>query len=185
MRVALFFGTFDPLHVGHMAIVGHVLNMGVVEALWFVLSPHNPYKDIAQIRPFNVRAKELQQSLHYYTDERLALCDIEDTLPRPSYTMVTLEYLEAQHPDKQFYLLMGGDSLLTLPYWYRGEELMSRFPILVYPRGRVQQVPAEIATLANCQMLDAPLLDISSTYIREGKRAGKNMCFFEAGRSNK
>ena len=182
MRVALFFGTFDPLHIGHMAIAGHVLNMGVVEALWFVLSPHNPHKDILQIRPFEMRAKELRESLAYYADDRLALCDVEEYLPRPSYTMVTLEHLEAQQPDNQFYLLIGGDSLLTLPTWYRGAELLARYPILVYPRGNVRTLPTDLASHSRVQMVDAPLLDISSSYIREGKRAGKNMRFFEAAR---
>ena len=185
MRVALFFGTFDPLHIGHVAIVGHVLGMGVVNEVWFVLSPHNPKKELAHIRPFNIRAKELQQSLAYYNDERLVFCDVEDRLSRPSYTMVTLEYLVTLYPDNLFYLLIGGDSLLTLPSWYRGEELMSRFPILVYPRGEVREVPVAMRSCGTIQMVNAPLLEISSTYIREGKRVGKNMRFFEAARCEK
>ena len=182
MRVALFFGTFDPLHIGHVAIAGHILNLGVVDALWFVLSPHNPHKDITQIRSFEIRAKELEQSLRYYADPRIALCDIENKLVRPSYTILTLEYLATQHPETQFYLLIGGDSLLSLPEWYRGADILSHFPILVYPRGTVQTVPDYLAVMGNIQIVDAPLLEISSTYIREGKRAGKNMRFFEAAR---
>ncbi len=182
MRVALFFGTFDPLHIGHIAIAGHVVNMEEIDALWFVLSPHNPHKEVSRIRSFDARLTELQQSLSYYADERLALCDVEKQLPRPSYTIVTLEYLEAAHPDKQFHVLMGGDSLLSLPSWHRGEELLARFPILVYPRGEVREIPTSITHRGNIQMLDAPLLNISSTYIREGRRAGKNMRFFEAAR---
>ena len=184
MRVALFFGTFDPLHIGHIAIAGHVLNMGAMDALWFVLSPHNPHKDASQIRSFDARLTELQQSLAYYADARLTVCDVENQLSRPSYTIVTLEYLEVAYPNNQFYLLIGGDSLLSLPSWHRGEELLARFPILVYPRGEVREVPESIARLGNLQMLNAPLLNISSTYIREGKRAGKNMRFFEAARSS-
>lgn len=182
MEIALFFGTFDPLHVGHVAIMGHVLNMSLVEELWLVPSPHNPLKEFVAIAPYTARVAALRESLAYYADPRLRISEIEADLPLPSYTIRTLERLEVLFPEHHFWLLIGGDSLLSLPRWYRGEEIVARYPILVYPRGEVASIPSQWATGGDIRMLDAPLLNISSTYIREGKRQGKNMRFFEAPR---
>ncbi|MGP1460253.1 MAG: nicotinate (nicotinamide) nucleotide adenylyltransferase [Bacteroides sp.] len=182
MDIALFFGTFDPLHVGHVAIMGHLLNTGWVEELWLVPSPHNPLKEFTSITPYHERVAALRESLAYYADKRLRISEIEDDLPRPSYTIRTLTSLESLFPEHRFGLLIGGDSLVSLPRWYRGEEILARYPIWVYPRGAVQEIPQPWQEQGNIRLLEAPLLDISSTYIREGRRQGKNMIFFEAAR---
>ena len=182
MTVALFFGTFDPLHIGHVAIAGHVLNTCTVDALWFVLSPHNPHKAPDSISDFALRASALKATLAYYADPRLQLCEVENELPPPSYTITTLECLEQQYPDTRFAIVMGGDSLLALPTWYRSADIIARYPLWVYPRGDVQTIPSSLAGQGDIHILDAPLLHISSTYIREGRRKGFNMRFFEAAR---
>ena len=182
MEVALFFGTFDPLHVGHVAIMGHVLNAGLVDELWLVPSPHNPLKDYGEITPYEERVAALRASLAYYADARLRLSEVEKEMPRPSYTILTLERLCALYPEHKFSLLIGGDSLETLPRWYRGTEILENYQILVYPRAEVRSLPASLSQQGNIHFLDAPLLNISATYIRAGRRAGLNMRFFEAGR---
>jgi nicotinate-nucleotide adenylyltransferase len=180
MNVVLFFGSFNPLHIGHVAIAGHVLNEETVDLLWFVLSPQNPYKATELLAPFRERASAIQQTLDYYADSRLHLCEIEDSLPRPSYTFNTLEILADRYHEHSFSILVGGDSLVAMPKWYRGAEILSNYPILVYPRGAVQELSPAFSHYQNIHMIAAPLLDISSSYIRAGLAAGKNMKFFEA-----
>ena len=178
MRVGLLFGSFDPLHYGHLQIASYVASWGDVDRVWLVATPQNPYKVGVALTPIAERCREIGEALARVGDERIALCDIELGLPRPSYTIKTLEALREKYPEGAFTLIVGADSLATLPQWREGERIMSEYDIIAYPRlGSDNTIPAS-RLYGRVRLLDAPIVEVSSTFIRRGWREGKNMnCF--------
>lgn len=176
--VGLFFGSFNPLHNGHLAIAGHMLGMGLIEELWFVVSPCNPFKEKSLQTSAEERCRAVERVIEALGDARVRLSRIELSLPIPSYTVNTLNALGERHPDCAFTIIMGGDSLRDLPRWREGERILEGYGLLVYPRGNMQQLPHQLTAHPNVTIVDAPLLPISSTLIREGIREGKNMRFY-------
>ena len=172
-RIGLFFGSFNPIHTGHLIIAQHMLEYADVDKIWFVVSPHNPLK------PRKTLAKDADR-LHMV---RLAIEDnpgfhasnIEFSLPKPSYTVDTLAYLRDKYPDHQFALIMGGDNLASLAKWKNYEILLRDNRILVYRR------PGHDGTAfddhPSVQFFDAPQLDISATFIREQISNGKSILY--------
>lgn len=178
MRVALLFGSFDPLHYGHLAIAGYALGWGGVERVWLVVSPQNPRKQDRLMAPAAQRCAEVEQALRAVGDERIALSRVELAMPRPSYTIATLERLREEYPQHDFALLVGGDSLASLPSWREGERIMAEYDILVYPRWDGTPIADSLRGHPRVRMLCAPIVQISSTFIREGWAAGRCMhCF--------
>lgn len=178
MRVALFFGSFNPLHNGHLAIAGYVLGNTDAEALWLVLSPHNPHKNEASLASFSQRADYISRVIEHVGDARLTLCSIEDSLPRPSYTWYTLRQLQRLYPEHEFSIVMGGDSLAMLRTWKRGEDILEAYPLLVYPRLGEKQPDSALLQHRNVRLLNAPQFDISSTYIRGAYAEGQNVAYY-------
>lgn len=177
-RIGLFFGSFDPLHNGHLAVAGHMLKSGAIDGLWFVVSPNNPFKDAAKIASAEARCAAVERVIAALGDARVQLSRVELSLPTPSYTINTLDTLKNMHPDIAFSIIMGGDSLKDVPRWREGSRILGEFHLLVYPRGDMRQIPTELLKHPNVTIMDAPLLPISSTFIREGRCEGYNMDFF-------
>ncbi|MCH5318990.1 MAG: nicotinate-nucleotide adenylyltransferase [Paramuribaculum sp.] len=174
MRVGLFGGSFNPVHIGHLIIGSHIASSDEVDEVWFVLSPTNPLKVNAEFENISEhhRLNMLKIALESIDNPKIKLCDIELSMPRPSYTINTLTELKRQHPDILFKWIIGSDNLHKFDNWKATDEILDNFGLLVYPR------PGEIAPLiqsGKIKQINAPMLDISSTMIRDGIKARKDM----------
>lgn len=169
-QIGLFFGSFNPIHIGHLIIANHVLNETKLQKLWFVVSPQNPFKPSSTLLNEYDRLHLVQKAID--GDDRLRVSDIEFTLPKPSYTSHTLAYLTEKYPTHAFTVIMGSDSFQNLPKWKNAETIITNYPILVYQRPAFHVVNDLGAKLT---VLDAPLLEISATYIRNCIQNGKSV----------
>lgn len=171
MKTGLFFGSFNPVHVGHMIIANHMLNHTDLESVWLVVSPHNPLKKKRTL------AKDYDR-LHLVNlaigDElRLKASDIEFGLQQPSYTIDTMTYLDEKYPEREFTLIMGGDNLANLHKWKNYEMLLEKYRIYIYRRPNY--IMPELQNHPNVVITEAPLLEISSSYIRQLLREKKSV----------
>lgn len=166
----LFFGSFNPFHNGHLAIARYLLDHGYCREIWFVVSPQNPLKLDKSLLDEEKRLEIVKAAIA--GDARMSACDIEFSMPRPSYTIDTLRKLEKTYPAKQFALIIGGDNLRDFHLWRDYEEIACRFRILVYPRPGVIIPAVEWKTVT---VVDAPLADVSSTDIRVKLEAGRDI----------
>lgn len=161
-RITLYFGSFNPIHRGHIAVAERVIDNGLCDELWFIVSPHNPHKvstDLAEESQRLLMARLAVAESHH--PQRLKVSDVEFSLPRPSYTIDTLDHLGKEYPETEFSILMGGDNAAKIESWKDWQRLINSYKIIVYPRrGDVVDERFELLT-------DAPLLDLSSTQIRE------------------
>ena len=162
MRIGLFFGSFNPVHVGHMIIANYMVTHADIDKLWMVVSPHNPLKEKKSLANNYERLDLIRTAIG--ENDKISASDIEFNLPMPSYTIDTLTYLKEKYPYHTFSLIMGGDNLYSLHKWKNYELLLERHHILVYKRP-THDVP-EIASHPNVFLYDAPMLNISSSYIR-------------------
>lgn len=179
-RIGLYFGSFNPVHIGHMAIAGYMTEFTDLKQIWFVVSPQNPLKSKESLLADHQRLHMVRLAIG--DNDNMKASDIEFRLPVPSFTIDTLTYLKEKHPEKQFCLVMGEDNLYTLHKWKNGEELVKKYPFYVYPR-QGSNKPASsllehILSLADINRVNAPVMEISSTFIREGIKAGKDMSYF-------
>ena len=161
MNIVLFFGSFNPIHNGHLIIAKYVLQNSQLNKLWFVVSPQNPFKSPQSLLNENHRLHLVNSAIEGETD--LKACNIEFKLPKPSYTINSLTYLAEQYPDYKFTLIVGSDSFQNINKWKNYETLVSQYPIIIYKRPGFE-VTQDFG--ANLTILEAPLLEISSTYIR-------------------
>ncbi len=174
MKVVLYFGSFNPVHIGHMAIANYVCEYADVDALWFVVSPHNPLKQKKSLLDSRMRFHLVELAIDDYPKMRAS--DIEFNLSLPSFTVHTLMHLRQKHPNYEFQLLMGADNLVSLHKWKNFEYLLENYPVWVYPR---PDVPQEVwDRYPMVQRIDAPLIEISSTFIRESIARGKDVRFY-------
>ena len=170
-RVGLLFGSFNPVHVGHLILAEHFATRTNLAEVWLVVSPQNPFKVGADLLPDRQRLRWVELAIA--DNPRLRAERIEFDLPRPSYTIATLDALRARHPGTEFVLLMGADNVLGLPRWQQAERLLAETDIYVYPRPGTT-LP-DLADYPRVRVLPAPLLDISATYIRESLRRGQSI----------
>lgn len=170
-RVGLLFGSFNPIHVGHLILAEHFATRTDLVEVWLVVSPQNPFKAGSELLPEAQRLHFVVQAIA--GNPRLRAENIEFELPRPSYTIATFDALRARYPDTEFVLLMGGDNLPGLPRWQQAERLLTETDIYVYPRPGTP-LP-DLATFPRVRVMQAPLLDISATYVRESLRCGKSI----------
>lgn len=177
MKNALFFGSFNPIHIGHLALAQFALNFGGADAVTLVVSPQNPFKDEAELAPAQERLRMARLATEQ--DCRISVSDIEMRLPHPSYTINTLEALEAQNPGLDYAILMGEDNLAGLPRWHRAKELIAGRTFIVYPRPGYDadaRIVEEVG--GTVQRLAAPQMDISSSMLRQWIRQGKSIRHF-------
>ena len=170
MKIGLYFGSFNPIHIGHLIIANHVLNETSLQKIWFVVSPQNPFKPSSTLLNEYDRLHLVQKAIE--DNDRLKASDIEFFLPKPSYTSHTLAYLREKHPSNSFVIIMGSDSFQNLPKWKNVESILSNHEILVYKR---PQFDIENISDAKTKVIDAPLLEISATYIRDCIQRGKSI----------
>jgi nicotinate-nucleotide adenylyltransferase len=179
-KIGLFFGSFNPVHIGHLAIAGYMKEFTDLDQVWFVVSPQNPLKKKESLLPNRHRLYLVE--LATGANDDLKPSDIEFNRPSPSYTIDTLALLTEKYPLHKFVLVMGEDNLYTLHKWKNGIELVSRYPLYVYPRPDIIKKNndnlEEILTRATVKLVNAPLMDISGTFIRNSIRRGKNMSYF-------
>lgn len=179
-ETGLFFGSFNPVHIGHMAIANYITEFSPLKEVWFVVSPHNPLKVKESL--LGERDRFYMTQLAIGDDPRFRASDIEFTLPRPSYTIDTLAHLTEKYPSRRFTLIMGEDNLTTLHKWKNAEMLVKQHPIVVYPRlypgRRSSKRLQEILSMASVQEIDAPIMEISGTFIRSAIREGKDVSWF-------
>ena len=166
IHTAIFGGSFDPVHCGHVALARAVRDSGLADEVWFLVTPLNPHKQGNNLTDEVQRLAMVRLAIA--DDACIEASDFEFHLPRPSYTINTLDALEKAFPGREFLLLMGADNWQKIDRWYKGDEIVSRFGIIVYPRGN-EEAPALPATV---KWLQAPLFDISSTEIRNAIAAG-------------
>ncbi len=162
MRIGLFFGSFNPVHVGHMVIANHMISHADIDKLWMVVSPHNPHKEKKSLANDYDRLNLITKAIGDH--DLISASDIEFSLPIPSYTIDTLTYLKEKYPRYTFSLIMGGDNLYNFHKWKNYNLLLENHDILVYQRP-THELP-DIASHPNIYIFDAPMMNISSSYIR-------------------
>jgi nicotinate-nucleotide adenylyltransferase len=162
MKTGLYFGSFNPVHIGHLAIANFMIGFTDLDQLWFVISPQNPLKRKTTLLEDHKRRTLLEIAVE--NDDRFKVCDIEFKLPKPSYTVDTLAYLKELHPDLEFVLIMGSDGLPTFRKWKNFQLIEQQYTRYVYPRPGYPVVKEENP---NCRVVEAPLMEISSTFIRD------------------
>lgn len=166
IATVVFGGSFDPVHVGHLALAREVCRQGLAREVWFMVSPLNPHKEGVRLAPEEARLRMVE--LATADDDCIKACDFEFSLPRPSYTVNTLAALRSAYLDREFILLIGADNWEKFHKWYKWEEILAHHRIIVYPRGTEQRplLPSGVIWLSS------PLHDVSSTQVREAVAAG-------------
>ncbi|HSB92226.1 MAG TPA: nicotinate (nicotinamide) nucleotide adenylyltransferase [Flavitalea sp.] len=169
MKVGLYFGSFNPIHHGHLIIASHMLNYSDLKQVWFVVSPQNPLKPSAGLLNEYQRLYLLQLAID--GEQSLKASDIEFRLPRPSYTIDTLTYLQEKYPDYEFTVIMGSDSFQNIERWKNYQQLLNVYSILIYERPGypVGILPPRVS------IVKAPLLEISATHIRKTIQEGRSI----------
>ena len=168
MNIALFFGSFNPIHLGHLFIANHMAHHTDLDEVWFIVSPQNPYKEKKNLLSEYDRLHLVNLSIE--DNPKLRSKDIEFYLPKPSYTIDTLIFLEEKYPNYRFALIMGADNLKTLPKWKKGDLLMKNYPIYVYKRPGTKL--AEEKYPKNIVFQETPQVYLSASYIREEIKNG-------------
>lgn len=173
-KIGLFFGSFNPIHIGHLILANYILENSDMDELWFVVSPQNPFKDKKSLLTDHNRLDMVQLAVKNYPKMRAS--NVEFSLPKPSYTIDTLTYLKEKYPNYSFALIMGEDNLDSLPKWKNSEKLMSDYQIIVYPRTfEGEKKDSEYLQHENISMVNAPIIELSATEIRNMIKEGKNV----------
>jgi len=177
-KIGLFFGSFNPIHIGHLILANYILENSDMDELWFMVSPQNPFKDKKSLLADHNRLDMVQLAVKNYPKMRAS--NVEFSLPKPSYTIDTLTYLKEKYPNYSFALIMGEDNLDSLPKWKNAEKLMSDYQIIVYPRtfegGTSTSLSvSKIKNQENINIINAPIIELSATEIRNMIKEGKNV----------
>ncbi len=170
MKIGLYFGSFNPIHNGHLIIAQHVLNETDLNQLWFVVSPQNPFKQQQHLLNEYDRLHLVNLAIEKST--QLKAVDIEFRLPKPSYTINTLTYLKEKYPQHDYSIIMGSDSLQNLDQWKNADQIMENYPVYIYTRPDFEVKKEGVKYLT---VVKAPLLEISATHIRELIQSGKSI----------
>ena len=175
MKIGLYFGTFNPIHVGHLIIANHMAEHSVLEQIWMVVTPHNPHKEKNTLLDDRQRFHMVSLATEEYP--KIKPSDIEFKLPQPNYTVNTLSHLKDKFPKHEFSLIMGEDNLKSLHKWKNYEYILENHDIYVYPRVS-ESTDTETSSILNhlrVHKINAPIVEISSTFIRENIKNKKNI----------
>ena len=173
MKIGLYFGTFNPIHVGHLIIANHMVEHADLNQVWLVVTPHNPVKKKSTLLDDYHRLQMVFLATEDYP--KLKPSDIEFKLEQPNYTVNTLVHLEEKYPIHEFSLIMGEDNLKSFHKWKNYEAILEHHEIYVYPRISVEEENQEFKNHSKIHMIDAPVVEISSTAIRSNIKLGKNV----------
>jgi nicotinate-nucleotide adenylyltransferase len=173
-KIGLYFGSFNPIHIGHLAIANYIVEFTEIKQLWFVVSPHNPHKKKASLLNDFDRLEMVRTAIG--KDKRFDICDIEFYLPKPSYTIDTLTYLTERNPASRFSIIMGSDNLNNFYKWKNHKIIKDNYGIIVYPRPDFKF--KEYKSYPDITITDAPRMDISSSFIRKAISKGKDIRHF-------
>jgi nicotinate-nucleotide adenylyltransferase len=173
-NIGLYFGSFNPVHIGHLVIANYIVEFTEIGQLWFVVSPHNPHKKKAGLLNDFDRLEMVNLAIE--GDERLQVCDIEFYLPKPSYTVDTLAYLTDRYPSYNFRIIMGSDNLKNFHKWKNYETIINNYGIIIYPRPGFSCEGCE--SYPDITVTKAPQMDISSSFIRKAINKGKDVRHF-------
>ena len=174
MKIGLFFGTFNPIHVGHLIIANHLAEYSDLDQVWFVVTPHSPFKKKSTLLEDNHRYQMVDRATENYSNLRAS--DIEFKLPQPNYTINTLTHLEEKYPNYDFCLIMGEDNLKSFHKWKNYELILEQNEIYVYPRISNRNIETQFKDHKSIIHIDAPIMELSSTFIRNAIKEGKNVC---------
>jgi nicotinate-nucleotide adenylyltransferase len=174
IKTGLYFGSFNPIHIGHLAIANYMLEFSDLEQLWFVISPQNPLKEKRTLLADYHRLELTRLAVD--NDARFRISDIEFKMPKPSYTIDTLTYLCEKYPGYDFQLIMGADGLKNFHRWKNSQQIQEKFHRLVYPRPGI--AGEEIYSHSNITLMEAPMIEISSSFIRKSIMEGKDVKYF-------
>lgn len=172
MKIGLFFGSFNPIHTGHLLIANYFREFAGLQKVWFVVSPQNPFKTGDELLDEKIRIQMIRLAIAH--DPGFGASDIEFNLPRPSFTVSTLEYLRNRFPADTFFPIIGGDNLQSFHLWKDYQHILEHHTLFVYRRAGYHENPL-LANHPNIKVFEVPLLNISSTYIREMIQAGKSI----------
>ncbi len=173
MKIGLYFGTFNPIHVGHLTIANHLVEHSDLDQVWFIVTPHSPFKKKNSLLDDHQRLEMVYLATKDYT--KLKQSDIEFNLPQPNYTVNTLTHLEEKYPNYEFALIMGEDNLKSFYKWKNYQLILERHYIYVYPRISSGTVEHQFENHDKIVHVDAPIMELSSTFIRKSIKAGKNV----------
>ncbi len=172
-KIGLFFGTFNPVHIGHLVLANHFAEHTDLAEIWLVVTPQNPFKQKIRLLPNRQRFEMVYLATESYP--KLKPSDIEFDLPKPNYTSDTLVYLEEKFPGKKFSLIIGEDNLVHFHKWKNYEVLLERYGLYVYPRKNDKPIPEQFINHPKVRLVDAPEMEISSSKIRTWVKEGKNV----------
>lgn len=173
MKVGLYFGTFNPIHVGHLTIANHLVEFSDLDRVWFVVTPQSPFKKKNSMLDNYQRLEMVYRATEDYL--KLEPSKIEFNLPQPNYTINTLTYLYEKHPEIEFALIMGEDNLKSFHRWKNYELILQNHHIYVYPRISNGEIPSEFQDNPKIHKVEAPIMELSSTFIRNSIKQGKNV----------
>jgi nicotinate-nucleotide adenylyltransferase len=173
LKVGLYFGTFNPIHAGHMIIANHMAEFSELDQVWLVVTPHNPHKTKNTLLDDYKRLEMVFLATEAYP--KLKPSDVEFRLPQPNYTVNTLAHLQEKYPQYEFSLIMGEDNLNSLHKWKNYEVILQNHDIYIYPRISGETMSSEFLNHAKIHRIDAPVVEISSTFIRDSIKDGKSI----------
>lgn len=180
--IGLFFGTFNPIHIGHLIIANYLVEFSNMDEVWFVVTPHNPLKKKKTLLADHHRLAMVEMAVEDYP--KLKASNVEFALPQPNYTINTLVHLEEKYPDQAFALIMGEDNLKSFPKWKNYEVILERFPLYVYPRISEGETESQFFRISEkgekeyvpqINFVNAPIIELSSTFIRKAIQERKNI----------
>ena len=172
-KIGLFFGTFDPIHKGHLQLATYFVEQTDLDVVWFVITPQNPFKQDRKILPNTERLELVSLALQNHS--KLEISTVEFDLPQPNYTYHTLTVLKKQHPQQHFVLLLGADTMTAFDRWKDYEKIISAFELYIYPRKIAEPIPKLFLNHPKIHWTDAPIIEISSSEIRQGIENGEDM----------